>query len=135
MRVNEMSKKKDKVSIIVLLYQGGPFVKKCLDSIYAQDYDNFELICVYKDLTDETKEILSKYKGIKYVEQKEKGISRARNIAIDNVSGKYFMFVDADDYIEKDYISSYVKNMKDNDILVASFHNASEEGKIIHKIN
>ncbi len=127
-----MNKKKDKVSIIIPIYKGGPYVKRCLDSIYNQDYDNFDVICVSWALSDETRKIISKYKGIKLIEQKEKGVAAARNLGIDNVTGKFFMFVDSDDYIKKDYISSYMKNMKDNDILVGNFDNVSEEGKLLH---
>ena len=123
--------KKDKVTVIVPIYIGGSYVKRCLDSIYNQDYDNFDVICVSYALNDESREIISKYKRIKLIEQKEKGVSAARNLGIKNVTGKFFMFIDADDYIKKDYISNHVKNMKDNDILISGFENRREDGKLM----
>ena len=51
--------KSDLVSIIVLSYNSSNFIKKCLDSITNQDYDNFEIIIVDNNSTDETKKILA----------------------------------------------------------------------------
>lgn len=107
------------VSIIVPMYNAEKYIKETLDSILAQDYQNFEVLCVDDLSDDNTKEIVFKYVNkdsrFKYYSLKEKGgASTARNLAIKKASGKYIAFLDADDVWRKDKLTRQIKFMKEN---------------------
>ena len=65
-------------------YNNGKYIKQAIESIYAQKYDNIEIIVIDDGSTDNTKELLKQYKDIKYFYIEHKGISFARNIALEN---------------------------------------------------
>ncbi len=92
------------VSIIIPVYNAQKYLPKCIDSIINQTYDNIEIICVNDGSTDFSLNILQDYSKndsrIKVLNQKNSGVSVARNNALEYVQGEYVMFVDADDWIE-----------------------------------
>jgi glycosyltransferase EpsH len=94
----------DLISIIIPVYNAESHLSKCLNSIIHQSYQNLEIICVDDGSTDNSHKILTNYaiidRRFKIIKQKNSGASIARNIALDNVTGKYIMFVDSDDYLE-----------------------------------
>ena len=93
------------ISIIVPVYNAADYLKKCLDSILHQTLKEIEVICVNDGSTDDSGAILEEYAArddrIILVEQENKGLSRARNAALKFIRGKYFMFVDGDDWIDE----------------------------------
>ena len=93
------------ISIIVPVYNVADYLKKCLDSILHQTLKEIEVICVNDGSTDDSGAILEEYAArddrIILVEQENKGLSRARNAALKFIRGKYFMFVDGDDWIDE----------------------------------
>lgn len=98
---------KEKISVIVPVYNKTIYLKHCINSIIDQTYDNLEIIIVNDGSTDkETINILNGLeatdKRIKVINKKNGGVSSARNKGIDNATGNYITFVDADDTIEKD---------------------------------
>ena len=99
----------NKFSIIIPCYNASKYLERCLDSIYNQNYKMFEVIIVNDGSTDNTEDIVnkyrSKYNNIKYLKQDNKGVAIARNKAIELVSGNKFIFVDADDYINNELLS------------------------------
>lgn len=101
-----------KVSIIIPIYNAEKNIKACIDSILIQTYNNLEIICVNDGSSDKSQDILEKYKSddkrIKVINKKNTGVSDTRNIGIEKSSGDYIMFIDADDYIEKNYIESMI---------------------------
>ncbi len=100
----------EKISIIVPVYKVEQFLEKCINSLLNQTYKNLEIILVDDGSPDNSGLICDKYakkdKRIKVIHVENGGVSRARNIGIDNATGKYLTFVDSDDYIE---INSYSK--------------------------
>ena len=96
------------ISIIVPVYNVEKYLKKCLDSILSQTYKNFEVIIVNDGSPDNSQKIIDEYKKkdkrIIVLEKENGGLSSARNYGIEHANGKYISFVDADDYIEKDYV-------------------------------
>ncbi len=98
-----------KYSILVVTYNNGKYLKKCLDSIFNQTYKNFEVIVVDDGSTDNTKQIVNKYMGIKYFYKKNTGVGDSRNFAISKVKTPYFLFVDSDDYIPNDLLEECEK--------------------------
>lgn len=99
-----------KVSIIVPIYNSGNTIKRCIDSLLEQSYANIEIILVNDGSTDESEEICNRYKSNKvhYFFKSNNGVSSARNFGIEQANGRYILFVDADDTIEKSLIEEMV---------------------------
>ena len=92
------------ISIIVPAYNEEKHIVRCLDSILAQTFSDFEVLCIDDGSTDKTFDIITEYskKDSRIVPLKNtgKGVSSARNFGIDNSKGKYIGFVDSDDFIQ-----------------------------------
>lgn len=100
------------ISIIINVYNGEKFIKKCLDSIINQTYNNLEILVINDGSTDNTLKIIKRYKDkrIKIITTKNNGLSISRNIGIEKSTGKYLYFIDADDFIDNDTIE-YLYNL------------------------
>lgn len=114
---------KDLISIIVPIYNQEKYLCECVESLIVQSYKNIEIILVDDGSTDHSGMICDNYskkdKRIKVIHQKNGGLSCARNIGIEYCRGKYIVFVDSDDYVEKKYISSLYFALKENDVQIA----------------
>ncbi len=92
------------VSIIVPVYNVEQYLTTCLDSLINQTYRNIEIICVNDGSPDRSIDILNSYalsdSRVKVVSKSNGGISDARNYGIKYASGKYFMFIDSDDWLD-----------------------------------
>jgi glycosyltransferase involved in cell wall biosynthesis len=95
-----------KISIIVPVYKVEPYIKKCVDSILAQTFTEFELILVDDGSPDNCGEICDEYarndSRVKVIHKENGGQATARNAALDIAKGDYIGFVDSDDWIESD---------------------------------
>ena len=117
------------VSIIVPVYNTEKFVDKCLNSISNQIYKNLEIIIVNDGSTDNSFSICEKHKNIdsriKILNQKNQGLSAARNAALKIASGEFISFIDSDDFIEPDFISTNLNTIiKNNSSLsICCFYN------------
>lgn len=109
--------KKPKFSIIVPVYNTEKYVKKCLDSIKSQTLKDYEVIIVNDGSTDNSSDIISKY-PYKIINQDNQGLSMARNNGVKASSGDYLIFIDSDDYIEKDLLKEIDKSLSNNPDLV-----------------
>ena len=120
------------ISIIVPIYNAEKYLKKCLDSLINQTKKELEFILVNDGSTDNSEKIIKSYndKRIKYYKNKNQGIGKTRNFGIDKAVGKYLMFTDSDDYLEKDTCEKlYQKANKDNlDLVVCNFYREKEDG-------
>ncbi len=98
-----------KVSVIITVYNGVDYLRECLNSILDQSLKEIELICVDDASCDGTIDLL-KYYGerdnrIKIIRNREnRGAGASRNIGLLSVKGKYVIFLDADDYYERDML-------------------------------
>lgn len=105
------------ISIIIPTYNCGSYLEKCIQSVLAQTYPHFELIVINDGSTDNTAEILNDYtikdNRIKIFNIENNGVSNARNIGIKESKGEYLCFIDADDWIEKDYLTNFINNNED----------------------
>ena len=131
---------KDKISVIVPLFNAETFLNRCVDSIINQTYENLEIILVDDGSTDNSPNICDEYKlkdaRVKVVHQKNSGVSYARNTGIKCATGKWILWVDSDDYIdpklcEKVY-STAIKYCAD--IVVFGFLKFYDDGKV-EKVN
>lgn len=115
---------KPKVSVIIPAYNAEKTLKRCLDSVFAQDFDSYEVILVNDGSTDDTLEVArvyEKYSNFVLVNQPNGGAARARWAGVEVSKGEYIAFVDSDDYIARNMLSSmYFKAKEDNADLVIS---------------
>jgi Glycosyltransferases, probably involved in cell wall biogenesis len=107
-----MKDEKPLVSVIIPVYNSEKYIRETLDSILASDYKNIEIIIVDDGSSDDSLSIIKeyeiKYNNIRCFTQANKGVSAARNKAIENANGTYILPVDSDDLISKDFISEAV---------------------------
>ncbi len=102
-----------KFSIIVPVYNVEEYIDKCLKSIFNQTYKDFEVIVVDDGTEDNSMDIVNKYDVI-VVKEKNSGLSTARNNGVKKAKGEYLLFVDSDDYLEKDLLKNINDNLSDN---------------------
>lgn len=104
------------VSIIIPVYNLENYIENCLQSLLRQTYDNLEIICIddgSKDKSGEIIKVLSeKDSRIVYIRQENAGVSAARNNGLKNVSGRYVMFADGDDYMHYQAVELLVKTLE-----------------------
>ena len=112
-----------KISVIIPVYNVEKYLSRCLDSIVNQTFSDLEIICVNDGSTDNSADILKKYakqdKRIKVVNQKNGGLSAARNTGLKHISGQYVSFIDSDDWIDVDYYEYLVHTMEHNNADIA----------------
>ena len=102
------------ISIIIPVYNVEKYINQCLDSIYKLDLSNKEIILINDGSTDNSLNILKKYKE-KYPEktilisQENRGQSVARNVGIKNSSGEYILFIDSDDFVNSESLENFLK--------------------------
>ncbi|KHS57836.1 glycosyl transferase family 2 [Terrisporobacter othiniensis] len=103
----------DKVSIIVPIFNSEKYLRTSIESILNQSYKNFELILINDGSSDGSldicKEYIDKDERIVLINKNNEGVSSARNEGIDKSTGKYIVFCDSDDYIEKNYFKYLYK--------------------------
>jgi len=113
-----------KLSIIIPVYNVGEYIGECLESILNQPFKDFEVICVNDGSTDNSLEILEKYKEkdnrIIIIDKKNEGSGIARNAGIDIARGEYLFFIDGDDGIEENTLEEIINKADElnTDILV-----------------
>ena len=104
--------KKPKISVIIPAYNTAKYIGKCLDSVIHQTYNNIEIIVVEDCSTDNTREILKKYKNIDNIKiiynETNSGLSFSRNNGLSQATGEYIGYVDSDDYISLDYYEKLI---------------------------
>ena len=124
-----------RVSVVVAAYNSEEYLRKCLDSIVSQTYKDLELILVDDGSTDSTSlicdEYASKDQRIKVIHQKNTGSFAARYEGYKVSSGEYIIFLDADDYIDADFIEHLADKAieADADIVITGF-TLEEKGSI-----
>ncbi len=121
----------EKVSIIVPVYNVENYVEKCICSIISQTYKNIEIIIINDGSTDNSKQICEKYASkdnrIKFFNKENEGLATTRNYGIEKASGEFILFVDSDDYIEKDAVEILLAKIKEKNLDVV-IGNAIVEG-------
>jgi glycosyltransferase involved in cell wall biosynthesis len=101
-----------KVSVIIPTYNREDYVVKTLDSVLCQNFKDYEIIVVDDGSTDNTGEKLKKYKDkIKYIYQKNSGVSAARNKGISQAKGEWLAFLDSDDEWDSDYLYEQMEHV------------------------
>ena len=109
------------VSIIVPIYNTEKYLERCIDSLINQTYKNIEIILINDGSTDNSINILKKYKKIdtriKIIDKKNEGPNIARKTGLENADGNYIMFVDSDDYIHPNTVEILVSKINEYQVV------------------
>lgn len=113
------------ISIIVPVYNAEKFLNECIESIINQDYSNWELILIDDGSTDSSGSICDEYvksnKKISCYHQTNHGVSFSRNFGVKHSRGEWITFIDADDYVDRNYLSNLL--VADNyDMIVGGYN-------------
>lgn len=108
------------ISIIIPVYNTEKYLQKCIDSVRCQSYKNLELIFINDGSTDSSSAILGRAaefdSRIKVIEQENSGLSAARNRGMREASGECIMFLDSDDWLDKETCEIALGKMKQYDV-------------------
>lgn len=112
------------ISVIVPVYKVEPYIHKCVDSILAQTFTDYELILVDDGSPDTCGNICDEYAQkdarIHVIHKENGGLSDARNAGVKIACGEYVIFIDSDDYIDADMLSYLYENLKKADADMAT---------------
>ena len=124
------------VSVVIPAYNAEKSIKHTLESLLNQSYTNIEIVVVNDGSADKTedicKEIEKKDNRVKLISIDNGGVSNARNVGIENCSGKYLTFVDSDDLAEIDFIRHLITNISDDvDLIAEGYKIVNQDGKYL----
>lgn len=122
------------ISIIVPIFNAEKYLNKCIDSIINQTKKELEILLINDGSKDKTEEIIKSYsdKRIKYFKNKNQGIGKTRNFGIDKAKGKYLMFLDSDDFLEKNACEELFNKAENNnlDIVICDFYKLYDNNEL-----
>lgn len=109
-----------KIGILIPMYNSEKYIENCLKSVINQTYTNLEIIIINDGSTDKSLEICDKIicddKRFKIYTRENRGVAFTRNELIKKCTSNYFIFLDSDDYIEKDYIKTLMQIIEKYDV-------------------
>lgn len=109
-----------KITVIIPIYNTEKYLRECIESVINQTYSIYEIMLIDDGSTDNSikisHEYAQKYKNINVIHTSNKGVSAARNMAVERASGDYIMFVDSDDWLELDMVEELVKIIEDRNV-------------------
>lgn len=126
---------KPKISFVVPVYKSEKYIRRCLDSLVKQSLEDIQIVCVNDGSPDNSLSILkeyeSKYSNIKVISKENGGVWYARLDGVRAADGEYIGFLDADDYVEKDFAKLMYESVSKNqsDIAVCGFKRIDENTK------
>lgn len=124
---------KPKVSVIIPAYNCEKYIGRCLESVLKQSFGDFEILVVNDGSCDETGAVVEKYakkdKRIRCIEQKNMGVAKTRNKAVELARGEFIAFIDNDDYIDEDYLEKLLPR-EGEDVVVSGYRRPDSEKKI-----
>lgn len=108
-----------KISVIVPVYKAESYLHRCVDSLLAQTFQNFEILLVDDGSPDCSGEICDEYakkdKRVRVFHKENGGVSSARQCGLDNAKGEYTIHADPDDWVEPTMLEELYKKAKEND--------------------
>lgn len=104
-----------KVTVIIPAYNAEKFIEQTIDSVLAQTFQDFEIIVINDGSNDKTAEIVNSYGfSVRCIQTTNGGVSRARNLGINNALGEYIAFLDSDDLWEPTKLEKQVVLLDEN---------------------
>ncbi len=124
-----------KISVIVPVYNAEPYLNRCINSVLAQTYTNWEMILVDDGSKDKSAvlidEAAAKDDRLVSIHQANAGAGEARNTGLSAATGDYVVFLDSDDYIDNEYFSLLIPKAETNDVVFVDVRQVDGEGKEI----
>ena len=126
------------ISIIIPVYNTEKYIRRCVDSVIAQSYKDWELILVDDGSTDGSGKICDEY-AVRYDKvfvwhTNNRGASHARNIGINHAKGELISFVDSDDWIVEQYVETLINVSENIDLVYFASNQIFENGDVINRI-
>lgn len=125
-----------KLSVIVPVYNTGKQLAKCLNSL--KDLEDTEIIVINDGSKDNSEKVIYEHMqdNMKYYSKPNTGIADTRNFGIEHATGDYILFVDSDDYIERELLDKLNTYMRENiEVIKFKLQRVNEEGKILEKVD
>ncbi len=123
------------ISVIVPVYNAEGYVARCIESVKNQTYENWQLILVDDGSKDNSLEICQQYASmddrIQVIHQENAGAGAARNTGLAKAVGEYIVFIDSDDYIDKDYFKLLSVHLED--VVFIDVEAIDEDGNVVRK--
>ncbi len=120
-----MNAKTPEISVVVPVYKVEKFIKKCVESILAQTFRDFELSLVDDGSPDASGTLCDEFSArdsrVRVFHKNNGGVSSARNFGIEKSSGKWICFVDSDDEIDENYLENLFSNSNGAELVVSGF--------------
>lgn len=127
-----------KVSIIVPCYNAEKFINSCLDSVLKQDFMDWECLLINDGSTDNTLSLLQNYEEkdsrFRVFSKENQGLSATRNMGLSQAKGDYVYFLDSDDYIAENTLSTLLQNEDKYDIVTGITVTVNGDGKKISQL-
>lgn len=126
------------ISVIVPVYNTAKYLQRCIKSILEQTFLDFELLLIDDGSTDSSASLCDAFATldarVKVFHKKNGGVSSARNLGLENVSGKWVTFVDSDDWIDRCYFDKIMSanEIEDADVRVSGFKHIHNKGESIY---
>lgn len=109
------------VSIIIPIYNSEKYLERCINSVLCQTYTNWELLLIDDGSTDFSNSICRTYaqndSRVRLYTQENSGASSARNLGLSNANGDWLTFIDSDDYVNTEYIASFIDGVRSSNSL------------------
>ncbi len=127
------------ISIIVPVYNSAPYLKGCVASVLKQTYKNFELLFITDGPTDGSDELCARYarkdRRIRFLPQKHRGVSAARNVGLEQAAGEYLFFLDSDDAIHPQLLEKLMRvEEKTKAVIIAEDFRMIQSGQFERKV-
>lgn len=123
------------ISLIIPVYNAEKYLQECLDSIIGQHYGQCEILLVDDGSTDRSGEICdsygSRYSNVRVFHKANGGVSAARNLGLDNASGEWIWFIDADDKLAEGAIGTVAEHLADGFDCVMTGYRHFIYGKLV----
>lgn len=118
------------VSILIPVYNSSKYLRKCLESILNQSYTNFECILINDGSTDDSGKICDEFSlkdnRFKTLHKRNEGVSKARNLGLEQSKGEWIIMIDSDDYVNHDYVKEFLKAPLDSELVIQSISDYSK---------
>ena len=128
----KMESQTPRISVIVPVYNVEQYLPRCIDSILAQTFTDFELLLIDDGSKDKSGAICDAYARkdprIRVFHKPNGGVSSARNMGLDNAKGEWIAFVDSDDWVNEDFLANFVEIDSGEDLLSQGFCSPNWDG-------
>ena len=126
------------VSVIVPVYNAAAYLQKCLDSILAQSFRDFELILVDDGSTDGSGAIADRCAGrdgrVRVFHKTNAGVSQTRNYGLSHADGEFVTFIDSDDFLSEDFLAKLLELMTpETDFCFGNLEMLTEKGNFVYQ--